>query len=75
MCIHARMTQQYFNGSSILDTQIVEPLYNAYDEYLDNHSRKRIIGLENGFYHKGNYYFYGKHFLPHPIILCPQQIA
>ena len=65
MCVHARMAQQYFSGTSILDTQIVENMYNAYGEYLDNHPRERIFGLGNGFYYNGDYYIYGRQIFTH----------
>ena len=59
MCVHARMATQYFSGS-ILDTQIVEPLYQAYEEYVNNIPFTNA-SLGNGFYYNGDYYFNGRH--------------
>jgi len=61
MSVHARMAQRYFSGS-ISDTQIVAPLYQAYDKYVNNlPSDFANVGLGNGFYYKGDYYIYGRH--------------
>jgi len=57
MSVHARMAQRHFIGS-IPDTQIVEPLYQAYNNLSCSPTD---VSLGNGFYYKGDYYFYGRH--------------
>ena len=59
MSVHARMSQRYFIGA-ISDTQVVAPLYQAYREYVNNLGFTDV-SLGNGFYYKGDYYFYGRH--------------
>ena len=64
MAVHARMAEDYQwrSGKKYIDTQIVIPLYQAYNEYTDNHIHGfGGMGLGNGFYYKGKYYAMGKH--------------
>jgi hypothetical protein len=64
MAAHAKMAEDYhgYFGVKYIDTQIVQPLYQAYNKYVNNLSPDFMrVGIGDGFYHKGNYYVYGKH--------------
>jgi hypothetical protein len=63
MAVHTRMATDYRwrSGNAYIDTQIVQPLYENYTQYITNNRSRGSINLGDGFYYKGNYYVYGKH--------------
>ena len=62
MSVHASIARRYYSGSSIPDTLIVEPLYQAYQEYINNLPYDFAnVSYGDGFYYKGDYYYPGRH--------------
>ncbi len=65
MSQHAIMAERYqgYFGAKYIDTQVVKPLYEAYEYYIRSLSDKNNprFNLGNGFYYKGDYYIYDKH--------------
>ena len=64
MAGHAQMTANYQRwGNSYIDTQIVVPLYQAYQKYVEKIPFNPIKNLKvgKGFYYKGGHYVDDKH--------------
>ena len=67
MTVHTQMATDYMfrSGSNQIDTFVLNILHQEYEKFVDNlptnNSSRPQVNLGDGFYHKGNYYIYGKH--------------